>query len=171
MPWERREWPHPTWIRPGASRFGMAAPNTPKSLDYSQILSLSAAERAGNARAVLGTGKPWECQNWELGLGTFGNADLGTFGKDTWLSLGKSIPRGSRWSRDGDERLFPDPRGSQAPAGIFPEQFWDWDLSTSSALVPPGAGTIRSNPGVWEAPTGRSGRVRGVVTKNPVILL
>lgn len=75
-------------------------------------------------------------QNLELGLGTFGNVDLGRFGKDTWLSLGKSIPRGSRWSRNGEERLFPDPRGSQAPAGICPEQFWDWDLSTGSALVP-----------------------------------
>lgn len=42
-------------------------------------------------------------RSWEQSLGTFGNADLGIFGKDKWLSLGINIPAGSHQSRDGEE--------------------------------------------------------------------
>lgn len=111
-------------------------------------------EQAGNA----GAGTPRECQKlgaepgnvWECGFGNFWEGQVVI----PWDKHPSGITPEQGWRGD--------PRGSQASAGICWEQFWDWDLSVS--FVPR---TIRSNPGVWEVPAGRPGRVRDVVTKIP----
>lgn len=122
----RRERPHPAWIRTSSFQVWNGGPKPPGLFP---ILSLSAGEVSElcRERGHLGNAKSWELP-LEQSLGTFGNAGLGIFGEGHVVILWEKHPKGTT----PGQGWRGDPRGSQAPAGIFPEKFWDWDLSTSS---------------------------------------
>lgn len=135
----RRERPHPTWIRTRSFQVwdgGSKHPKTPRLfpnlIPFLSETVLELCQECGH----LGNARSWELP-LEQGLGTFGNVDLGSFGKDAWFSLGKSIPRGPHWSRDGEETQG----GLRLQLGFFRSNF-GIGIYPNSALVPPGAGTI-----------------------------